>query len=68
MKISERVMSIAFELYCKEGHLLYNLTTLAGGEYASDFTERAWKTYERGMIDCQDMLRTYGPCRQSWYD
>ncbi len=42
-----------FEQYCKEGvrPLMYDLTRLAGGEYASPFTEWAWKIYWKGIND-----------------
>ena len=54
MKINEKVFRPLFEKYCKEGArpYLYVLGTLAGGEYISDFTERAWKNYSRGAADC----------------
>jgi hypothetical protein len=42
-----------FEQYCKEGirPMMYDLTRLAGGEYASCFTEWAWKIYWKGIND-----------------
>jgi len=42
-----------FEQYCREGTrpLMYNLTRVAGGEYASPFTEWAWKIYWKGIND-----------------
>ena len=42
-----------FEAYCAEGvrPLMYDLTQVANGEYASCFTEWAWKCYWRGIND-----------------
>ena len=53
MKANELVFRPKFEKYCKEGirPLMYDLTMLAGGEYASVFTEMAWKIYWRGVTD-----------------
>lgn len=53
MIANELVFRPLFEKYCKEGirPILYNLTRLAGGEYASRFTEEAWKIYWRGVND-----------------
>ena len=50
---NEGVARELFELYCSEGtrRLMYDLTRTAGGEYASIFTELAWKCYWRGMND-----------------
>lgn len=42
-----------FESYCLSGirPLLYNLTQLAGGEYASHHTQEAWLNYRKGFFD-----------------
>ena len=49
----ENVARRLFERYCGEGirPLMFDLTRLAGGEYASSFTEAAWKIYWRAMND-----------------
>lgn len=49
----EKAARKLFEKYCGEGvrPLMYDLTRLAGGEYASVFTEMAWKIYWRAMND-----------------
>ena len=49
----ENVARRLFERYCGEGirPLMFDLTRLAGGEYASPFTEAAWKIYWRAMND-----------------
>ena len=33
---------------------LYCLDRTAGGEYVSLFTEKAWKQYLYGWLDCED--------------
>jgi len=50
---NEAVARKLFETYCKEGvrPLMYDLTQLAGGDYASCFTQWAWECYWRGMND-----------------
>ena len=42
-----------FEMYCEEGirPLMFNLKQVANEEYASPFTEAAWKIYWRAMND-----------------
>ena len=42
-----------FEQRCSEGTrpVMFNLTQVANGEYASIFTEMAWKWYWAGMND-----------------
>lgn len=49
----EKAARRLFEQYCKEGirPKMYDLTRLAGGEYASCFTEWAWKIYWKGIND-----------------
>jgi hypothetical protein len=53
MPTNEDAARKLFEMYCGEGTrpLMYDLTQLAGGEYASPFTEWAWKIYWRGVND-----------------
>ena len=53
MKINESVFRPLFEKYCKEGTrpYLYVLGLCFGGEYISEFTERAWQNYKRGVLD-----------------
>ena len=59
MKTNEVVFRPMFEKYCKEGMrpLMFSLKRLAGGEYASPFTERAWKTYWRGVNDGRKLYK-----------
>lgn len=44
-----------FEQSCRDGirPMMYNLTRVAGGEYASCFTEWAWKLYWKGINDSE---------------
>lgn len=53
MTESEKSARKLFEMYCSEGirPLMYSLVQVASGEYASPFTQQAWKIYWRGIND-----------------